>query len=98
MASRPRPSRGPPHGFMQHHAKEWLAVRLSPLGPPRLEADHHNRTVDDAGEQVLRRPRDGLNTVRLALRGSGRCVLTPPRARRRSKNACDPRNTLRPRG
>jgi hypothetical protein len=26
MASRPRDHRGLPHGFMQHHAKEWLAA------------------------------------------------------------------------
>jgi len=37
MASRPRPSRGLPHGFMQHHAKEWLAASAAPLGPPRLK-------------------------------------------------------------
>src|SRR5207342_2749603 len=58
-----------------------------PARPTETEADHHNRTADDAGEQVLRRPPDGLNTVRPRASRSGRCVLTPPRARRSSKTA-----------
>ena len=35
-------------------AKEWLAAPPVPPRLPELEADHHNRRVDDAGEQVLR--------------------------------------------
>ena len=43
-------------------AKEWLAARAAHPRFPEFEAEHHNHTTDDAGEQVLRQPRDGLTT------------------------------------
>ena len=71
-------------------------LRLSTLGPPETEADHHNHIADGAGEQSMRRPRDGLNTVRPRAARSGRCVLTPPRNRRRPGTAdTDPNNAQR---
>jgi hypothetical protein len=82
---------------MQHH-REGMAgsPRLPTLGSPSLKPTTHNRTADDAGERVLRRPRDGLNTVRPRAPRCGRCVLTPPRTQRCSKTAGHPQKALRP--
>lgn len=94
MASRPRTTGAPAR--LHAAPREGMAGSSGcpPARPTETEADHHNRTADDAGEQVLRRPRDGLNTVRPRAPRSGRCVLTPPRARRCSKTAGGRRKTL----
>ena len=71
MASRPREPPGLPHGFMQHHAKEWLAAPAAPTRPTETEADHHNRTADDAGEQVCVDHATASTPFVLALRAPG---------------------------
>ena len=72
MASRPRHQPGLPHGFMQHH-REGMAGSSGcpPLGPPETEADHHNHTADDAGEQVCVDHETASTPFVLALRAAG---------------------------
>jgi hypothetical protein len=88
MASRPRDHRGSRTAPCNSTRRNGWQLRLSTLGPPETEADHHNYTADDAGEQSVRRPRDGLNTVRPRASRCGRCVLTPSRTRRCAKPPC----------
>jgi hypothetical protein len=85
------------HGFMHQHAKEWLAApACRPTRFTESEADHHNHTADDAGEQGMRRPRDGPSTAFvLALPRALR--VDPPRARCCPRTADTDPNTLRPR-
>jgi hypothetical protein len=78
MASRPRDHRGSRTASCSSTRRNGWQLRLSTLGPPESEADHHNYTADGAGEDSVRRPRDGLNTVRPRASRSGRCVLTAP--------------------
>ena len=57
MASRPRPTGAPAR--LHAAPREGMAGSFGcPARPTETEADHHNRTADDAGKESLRRPRE----------------------------------------
>ena len=94
MAPRPL-TPGAPDGFMRHArggmpGSHWLPSLATPTLKPHLQLHSRRRR-----QPILRRPRDGLNTVRPRPPGCGRCVLTPPRGQRRPTPAATSETTLR---
>ena len=71
MASRPRTTGAPARLHADQHAEGMAGSSGCPTRPTETEADHHNPTADDAGEQVCVDHGTASTPFVLALRAPG---------------------------